>query len=277
MKFSAITRKDTDSFISSRERSWEEHVAAMLDPERLKFRLRFLTEVTLPQFAGQNLKPRREWFRLIVVTTTLLPDDIRSALNAAAGQYPWLTIVERGVDDWLGMSALTREALSDMDYGGTRVPFMTFRLDDDDTLSLQYLERAQGYIGLSNIDRVLSFTQGAKILWHSRDFLIRNYQEERRPFIAIGLAAIGAFDFEARKFASELETVFVRLNHYKIKDELPTIEDETPRMFIWSHHVFQDTFGRFKSVEFPGEWTEAPADITGKLEQFPSLTRFIGR
>lgn len=276
MKFSAISTRDTNSFISSREKGWDAHLASILDPVRLRFRLRFLMEVTLPQLEHQTLKPDREWFALVIVTTTLLPEDIKSALHDATRKYPWLRIVERGVDDWVGMTQAGKHALLAMEYIGNQVPFLTFRLDDDDTLPLQYLEKARGHVVPSNVDKVLTFTRGAKILWRSSEFVVCNYAEERCPLIAIGLAAIAAFDFERKDFASKLQTVFVNLNHYMIKDSLPVIEDETPHMFIWSHHVFQDTFGRYKSVEFPGEWAAVPDDIADKLAQYPSLAAFVG-
>lgn len=275
MKFSTISSKDKGSFISSREKTWEEHVKSILDPNRLQFRLKFLTEVTLPQLANQSLKPDAEWFSFIVITSSLLPDNIRSALHSSARKYPWLRVVERGEDDWIGVAKWTKESLSQMDYHGTKVPFLSFRLDDDDTLSEQYLESAQAHICPANIDKILSFSRGAKILWDTNSFAVRNYQEEYRPFIAIGLGAIAAFNFEAKDFASNIQTVFVGGNHYQIKESYSVIEDETPRMFIWSHHSSQDTHGRFSSVEFRGEWVEVPSDIEEKLLHFPPLLKFV--
>lgn len=276
MRFSTISSRDKGAFVSSRERSWEDHVAAILSPERLRFRLRFLTEVTLPQIAAQTIVPHQDWFRLSITTSNLLPPEMLAVLHDEEAKYPWLRIAERGVDDWVGLPALCKTALTEMPFTGTYEPVLTFRLDDDDTIPTNYIERAQPRITPDNIDKILTFSNGAKVLWSPDDFTIQNYEEISRPFIAIGLGAITAFDFDKKDFVSNMQTVFVGFNHYDIRERLAFIEDDTPGMFIWSHHPSQDTFGRFKSTEFAGEWEAPPPDISEKLRGYPALANFVG-
>ena len=276
MKFSVISSRDKGSFISSREKSWEDHVSSMLDPERLRFRLRFLTEVTLPQLDKQTLGSSRNWFSLTIIISELLPQPVKAELYDAALGYPWLRIVERGVDDYAAANTLVRDALCGMERGPGEQPYLSFRLDDDDTLPLNYLENVQNYIRMENVGKFITFTRGAKILWDSKSFIIRNYEVENRSFMAIGLGIVGLFDFTSRRYVSKTTTVFVGMNQFQIKNAYPFIEDDAPNMFIWSHHGFQDTYGRFTSGQFKDEWVAAPADMSEKLAMYPALLKFIG-
>ncbi|UBQ40023.1 glycosyltransferase [Comamonas thiooxydans] len=274
MRFSTISSRDKGAFISSREKSWDEHIASILDPRRLEFRINFLSKITLPQIDNQTLRADPSWFSFIVIISELLPENFKKILYSEKEKYPWLKVVERGVDDWVGAELLIKESLLSMDYTD-EVPFLSFRLDDDDSISVKFLEKSQFYINGDNVDKFLTFSRGAKILWAKNDFSIKNYQKEHRPFIAIGLGAISNFNYQTGDFSSKIRTVFIGLNHYEIKENNSFIDDESEDMFIWSHHASQDTFGRFKSVEFKGEWVEPPDSIFSDLSDFPYLKNYV--
>lgn len=255
LKFSVLSKKEINSWISSRERSWDEHVASILDSNRLNFRTEILLNGLLKQISLQTIPLDQNWFKLIIVISTLLPSQYKSKLYLAAKHYPWLDIIERGPDEWIGAEAIITEALVEMMSGNKSQSistFMSFRLDDDDFLPVDYVERCQSHIKKENINKFVTFPLGAKILWTKDSIKICNYEVASRPFIAIGLGVICAFDSDRRKIISEIKSVFVGVNHYKIKDSFDHIIDNSSDMFLWSHHHSQDTFGRFKSVEFKG-------------------------
>lgn len=276
MRFSTISVREKNSFVSSRENSWDDHVASILDPQRLEFRIRFLLEVTLPQLNNQTVGTSKDWFSFIILISDLLQDEFKEQLYNAQKKYEWLRISERGINDWIAAEKEIKDSLSSMPFYDEARPFMSFRLDDDDTLPLDYIEKCQKHIKESNANKFLTFPNGAKILWSNNGFSIKNFQNENRPFIAIGLGAISIFNFQSKDYSSELKTVFVGINHYQLKESQNFIEDNEDGMYIWSHHASQDTFGKFKSSLFDGEWKYCPENVYAYLSKFPFLIKHIG-
>lgn len=276
IKFNVLTSRESGSYISSRELPWDDHVKIVLDPERLKFRFRILSECVLQQIDQQTIRPSTGWFQLIVVTTNLLPVYFKESLQKLCKQYSWLKVVERTPDQWIGSESLILDGLKSMTSNtfGEK-PFFSFRLDDDDLLPIDYFEKVQPYITTHNVNKFLTFKNGAKILWDEENFELCNFERVDKPFIAIGLGAVCAFDKNSNKITSEIKSVFIGMNHYDISKTFKYIIDDTELMFIWSHQKFQDTYGRFKSVSFSGKWTSPPNDIYAQLAKFPSLFKYI--
>lgn len=278
IRFNLISKKEIGSYISSRERQWDEHVATIMDHERLIFRSSLLINGVLKQISIQTLNPSESWFRLIVVISTLLPSEFKSQLYTVAKSYSWLQIVEKNPEEWVGAEQLICNALNEITCNSTSfdpVPFLSFRLDDDDFLPVDYLERCQSHIAIKNINKFLTYKNGAKILWSKDNCKICNYEKIERPFIAIGLGAVCRYDPSSNKIDSKVKSVFAGISHYDIKNAHEFIVDNSDHMFIWSHHNFQDTHGVFKSVEFKGPWDSIPADIYGQFVKYPALVNFL--
>lgn len=279
MFFSILTKRSTGSWISSRENDWEDHVKNILSIDRLRFRLKLLTEVTIPQLAQQTLKPDRSWFRFIIITSKLLPDEIKDALYEAAKSHPWLSIQERGPDDWLAAEPAVGLELKDMPcaYDTETFPFFSFRLDDDDFLALSYLEKTQQYIRHENVNKLVTYDKGEKILWDIENARICNIASNEKAFLALGLGAVCEADTKTKNVVSDVKSVYVGKNHFELGEDYQHIIDHSESMYVWSHHPSQDTFGRFKSSSFEGNWTSPPDDISERLQSFPNLLKFVGK
>lgn len=279
INFSVLIKRNTGSWISSRESEWTEHVNRMLNPERLEFRIQLLTEGILRQFDKQTLPPSAEWFRLAIVTSSLLPEKYRQKLDLAASIRPWLKIEERTPDDWIAVDKIIEDftKIHTQRNQSPSTPFLSFRLDDDDLLSISYLEKCQHYITKENIGKLLTFQSGIKALWDVDDRRIENLAEVTKPFIAIGTAAICEAERSTGKVISTPKSVFVGGNHYDIPKRFPTIIDNSPNMYLWSHHKTQDTHGRFKSDAFNGPWIQRPkiTELHEKICSFPAIEQFI--
>lgn len=271
VNFSTLCKKNSGSFISSRENDWEEHVSRILKPERLMLRLKLFTELSLPLFDVQELKPKKEWFRLVVIISDLLPAEYKLQLKKAEAIRPWLTIEERSENDWLDAKGAIKRALSDMvrDEEADVVPFASFRLDDDDFISTNFLKEVTEHVTKSNVNSFLTFSNGYKCVWEKEK--ITNIVPVHMPLIAIGLTHIGLYNKELDCFSTKPETVFAGINHYELDKEHNVIDIETSAGFVWSQHSHQDTAGRFKSSEIKNEWNELGPQIIDYLLTFPPL------
>lgn len=279
INFSVLIKRNAGSWISSRESEWTDHVDRILNPERLEFRIQLLTEGLLPQFDKQTLTPSAEWFRLAIVTSSLLPQKYKQALQLAASTRPWLEVIERTPDEWIAVDKIiedfTRGQMNRAELAS--FPFLSFRLDDDDFLSINYLEKCQQYTTRDNIGKFLTFPNGIKVLWAMKERRIDNISEVTKPFIAIGTAAVCEAERQTGKVISNPKSVFVGGNHYDIPKRFPTITDVSPNMFLWSHHATQDTHGRFKADAFKESWSQRPkrSELHNTINNFPSVEKFI--
>ncbi|MDG9888154.1 glycosyltransferase [Pseudomonas juntendi] len=277
--FSILTKKSTGSWISSRENEWEDHVKNILDPDRLKFRMKLLSEVIIPQLVDQTLKPDSSWFRLVIITSNMLPDQFKTALYQAVEPYPWIQIQERGPDDWLAAEKAVADSIKSMPchYDTPTFPFFSFRVDDDDFLPLNYLENTQKYVRHENVNKLITYDRGEKILWDMETASICNIEKNVKAFLALGLGAVCEADTSSKAVVSEVKSVYVGKNHFELSGDYSHIVDNTESMYIWSHHASQDTFGRFKSTSFTSKWEEPPQDIEHRLAMYPHLIKFIQR
>jgi len=277
--FSILTRKSTGSWISSRENEWEDHVKNILEPNRLKFRLKLLSEVIIPQFADQTLKPEASWFRLVIITSNMLPDETKTGLYAAVADYPWITVQERGPDDWLAAEKAVGDSIKLMPcrYDTPTFPFFSFRVDDDDFLPVNYLEHTQKHVRHENVNKLVTYDRGEKILWDMDTASICNIEHNVKAFLALGLGAVCEANTSNKEVVSEIKSVYVGKNHFELGGDYSHIIDNTDSMYIWSHHASQDTFGRFKSTSFKGRWDCAPKDIDSRLEKYPHLLKFVSK
>lgn len=277
--FSILTKKSTGSWISSRENDWDDHVNNILEPNRLKFRLKLLSEVIIPQFADQTLKPDESWFRLVIITSNMLPQEVKAGLYLAVAEYPWIQVQERGPDDWLAAEKAVGDSVKAMPcrYDTATFPFFSFRVDDDDFLPVNYLENTQKYVRHENVNKLVTYERGEKILWDMKTASICNIERNVKAFLALGLGAVCEASTSNKEVLSEVKSVYVGKNHFELSDDYGHIIDHTDSMYIWSHHASQDTFGRFKSTSFKGCWDCAPNDIESRLQNYPHVLKFIAR
>jgi len=246
VRFSIILEKDKGAWFSSRELDWDEHIKQILDSSRLKSRLK-LFRYSLTQLNLQTHKPDPGWFRLIVFISTMLNGEFKKELYEMQKEFTWLTFIERSPQEGMGADLSALSLLKEIKFDNKKIPVLTFRLDDDDFLSINYLQKIIEYCSEEYIDKVVTFPHGYKCLWNPSLEKILQLQEVRRPFIAIGLSAISCFNAEKGIFESRISTVFTGINHKQIPDHFNTIIDDSECMYVWSHHSDQDTFGRFKS------------------------------
>lgn len=271
VNFSTLCKKNAGSFISSREQEWELHVQKTLDDERLKLRTKLFCEISIPQLDLQVYESSLVSFELVVLISEILPDVYKNELYDLSKIRPWLVIEERKENDWLDARGAIRRSvarLTEKDSGEKHL-FASFRLDDDDFLSINYLHKLSGYISEGNLNKFVTFPIGKKCVWKNNKIV--NLAEFDSPLIAIGLAHIGLYNKSKDELCTKPESVFAGINHYEINKDYEVIEDRSESMYFWSQHSFQDTAGRFKHSEINEFWDDSDYSLLKKFKNFPIL------
>ncbi|MDQ2095751.1 glycosyltransferase [Rhodalgimonas zhirmunskyi] len=198
-----------------------EHIFA---PERLELRFKLFETLCLPAMTQQT----DLGFRCVILTSTLLPADARARLDALIAPHPHLSIYAAPPQKHY---PLTRAAyFSALPEGAKRWIF--FRIDDDDAVSLDYIERlrriADCLDGLHpNEQFAIAFNHGFYLELsedESENSLIDG--SERNP-LSVGVALLSGGDDERSPY---------RYNHRMLATRYNLYSDMSATVFLRSVH-----------------------------------------
>jgi len=153
--------------------------------ERLEQRGFLFENFTLPSIES-NL---RDWcdLRLIVFTSESLPDWHLEFLYSLKEKYPFIEIHLLGTQpDCLSLVAkeiIKKSVKSNEVYG-------TFRIDDDDAISNQFVDDLKPYLKQSYVGITISFPKGYSGFFDSNKKTLTTYGETYVPMTALGLCYI---------------------------------------------------------------------------------------
>jgi hypothetical protein len=213
----------------------EERRAYLYQPERMEGRFRLFESVCLPSIIGQT----DPVFTMLIVIGQCFPDLYLERLHKLVSPFPNIKIKalppkrHRPV-----MSRAINSARSDFD-----APSLQFRLDDDDAMGVDFVERAkQAAIAMEP-------------LWHHEPFSTidfnRGYiytadanglkiQEDRYQYTAIALGAvIGAGN----------EQTIMQHGHHMLWRETPTLTFPDTDMWMRGHNGFNDSRSKGRGPE----------------------------
>lgn len=204
----------------------EEYRRLLWSPERMRPRCDIFLTLTVPLL--QRMADRHD-YRHIVVYNNELPDPWRSELLAAAERYPVLHLHENqlGTDLKPAVHGLVKG------FGGRSRTVVQFRLDDDDVLAVDFLDRISSFTGAGDRGRSVSLASGYSAHYH--DGGLGSVHAVRRVFGAQGLAAVGSYD-------SRTDQVRIKISaqHTKVAQVMPTIVDSRAPAFFQMRHTGQD-------------------------------------
>jgi hypothetical protein len=111
----------------------------VFDPNRLKRKFWAFEAMTLPSLAAQTSKR----FEVLLFHSSLLPQPWLQRLQRAAKGYPFLTLIPVGERAGGVMGSATRARYARATVNGTdeAAPFVTARLDDDDSVHPRYVDQ----------------------------------------------------------------------------------------------------------------------------------------
>jgi hypothetical protein len=168
-------------------------------------------------------------YRHVVSYSPEMPEPWLGELLAAAERYDVLALLPAGS---AGVPSEFERILQKV--GSPSRTVVWFRVDDDDLLSIDYLDRLAVYSTSSERGRGVSMARGYSALWH--DGVVVHPREARRPLGAQGQAYIGAYDHGSRKLTMPRPG-----DHSTIDRRMPTILDSRFHTFLHLRHLGQDT------------------------------------
>lgn len=183
----------------TRHQSIAEAQKTVFDPARMKARMLMFCGLALPSVLGM-VRPAGVRLRYVVVTSAELPDCWKDRLRAVLSRDPVCSLleIEAGDQVWPAVRRAVFEGL----WPGDSV--FTFRLDDDDVLSRDYLCRVAAWIEGGGRG-VLSFDSG---IYLARLGQVWRWGLRTVPNIAIGLGLLASPERPL--------TIYDRGNHVEI-------------------------------------------------------------
>jgi hypothetical protein len=221
--------------------AWRKSADSVFSPARLEAKMQCFERMTAPSIGRQSGAPaaRIEW---LLFTSPDLPQPYMARLRAAAdrcerdmrraGAVSAQSRVR--VEEVAAMSELyarCKQQVNMMRTSGSG-PFATVRLDDDDALSANYMQRLMRY-RTARPGLVVSFPRGRKYAFDSSG-RVRQGQPMNRKLIALGLARIG-------------DNIQACGRHTQIATKYAVVYDETPGMYLCYCGEHTDTRRAFRA------------------------------
>ncbi len=235
-------------FALAKKKSFEDFARRILAPERLKRRFTLFEHVTLPSLDAQTDGD----FALLVVAPERLTTVDRQRLEALEIGRPWLHVTYQAEQDF-------RMSQTDplvMDLLGSGDAFASFRLDDDDAVSVDYIARLRNYVKPAYLGHSVSFCKGwlLDVGDGAGDVGLR---PAVMPNIALGLAHIGR-----RKRRRWRRTLFAISDHHlRHHERAPTITDGRWDAFVALTHETNDTGGKRRVIDRRLTATDAQIEL----------------
>lgn len=204
----------------------EARIRFLYDPERLEERFATFEAITLPALRAQT-DPN---FIFVVVIGDQLPAPYRTRLETLLADIPQARLDPRppGPHRQVMRDAINA-ALAD-----TQTPSLQFRMDDDDAVSVDYVEtlraaaqdqramiRKNRHIAIDFIDGHVLRTDGPLQICHVQE-------QFWTPALAISAKP-------------RIKNTIMNFSHTKLWKMMPSLALTTPHMFIRGHNTFNDS------------------------------------
>lgn len=181
----------------------------------------------------------RHDYRHFILFSDTLPEPYKQNLMNACEEHPFLVPVEwskpvsgAGIDEVVPqMEAILQERYESVD--GLQ-PVLWFRLDDDDVMAADYMDRLEPYRRLEFVDKAVSFGLGLTAFSTGTELV--NLREYYYPKIALGLAYVVLYNAHEGTVRAPAAGP-----HTSVDRDMPTILDSRQPMFFQVRHADQDS------------------------------------
>lgn len=204
-----------------------EREAYLYAPARMEERLRLFESVALPALKAQSDAD----FRFIVLIGKTLPDQYRSRLEDLLADMPQARILAK---DPGKMRDVMKRAIN-AERGAALPPCLQFRHDDDDAVSVDFIERlrsaARDCAGLlkANGSVAIDFSRGYTAAFGGKGITA---SETYRPWLGVALAM-----YTGRGVARSI----FNFAHNKLPQHMPTVAFSDAPMWLRGHNDHNDS------------------------------------
>lgn len=264
-RFSVVAPKHSGLLIDQSDR--ETYLKNLFDSERMELRSFIFSELAAPSY--QRMAERHSYKHLVQYSPEL-PDSYKQLLFDVAKTYSAIEPVEV-VDMDIADSIKTEVQSWGKKYRGH---FLWFRVDDDDLLSVDFLDALERYRDPAFTGMAILYPRVVSaIIAHGS---IGFFREEHHMHHHIGVA----YGCRANNNLGTFESIGM-ISSDGIHKALPTVWDATEPMGLWFRHVNQDSWYGSSKVgaklaNLQAKLAEAPAfPITKVADKFPTVVQHI--
>ncbi|WP_022920089.1 glycosyltransferase [Ornithinimicrobium pekingense] len=195
-------------------------------PERMTARDQIFLDLAVPVL--QRWTERHD-YRHVVTYSPEMPEPWIGRLRAAAERYPVLSLhpVEDG-----GINEIVRRTL-EAERPGSR-PVVWLRVDDDDLLSLDFIDVLDGHVRSHGPGWAVSLSKGLEAVYH--EGRVTHLRGRHYVLGALGQAVVGSWDAEQGTLDLPRPG-----NHMTVDTRLPTVLDSRRATFAYLKHTGQDS------------------------------------
>lgn len=203
-------------------------LARLYDETRMARRFFLFENLTLPSLLAQTDRN----FRTVIMSSSVMPDRFKDRLSTLAARLPG-AMVE--FSEYQRGDKAFRRIMAKAGGAGGREASVHFRLDDDDALSIRYIER------LREISRVLSpsthitFPTGILLFPAGTDGPTGTSMVRQQLLTAQGLATVNGGAFQKNPF---------QMMHGAVWTRWPVVSDPRIVGYIRVQHFENDTLAR---------------------------------
>ena len=215
------------NLVSKNKDDHEEYLKQLFDEERMLDRIHIFGRLAAPIY--QSFADRYDYVHLVQYSKEL-PERYRLALQKIAGKYPVIKpvlVTDESIVDSVKKHVLTWDK-------GFRGVFAWIRVDDDDLLSIDYLDALSRYLTVKNVGCAISFS--TLIVGQYSTGRLLNFRQAVQPKNSIGQAYV----CWANRITGVVDTPPM-YSHAEIDKHLPLILDPTEAHALQVRHAFQDT------------------------------------
>lgn len=235
-----ITRTDIDTYKRD-----------LFDSERLQERLELFKSFTIPSLIQQDLigdcidgtEIRR--LQVFLATSDQLPENHKREIEELSNKYRWLNVCYLS-EDANSFDHIVTDYIESL-YSQLHKPILysNMRLDDDDALSYDFLNRLEKFTTEENIGRAISFANGYFGVYDSEHKVFTHFCQRFTPKIALGLALINRYDNNGYS-DNKMRTIYRAGAHLSIDKYIPVILDSRKPAYIRTIHNHADSYNEKK-------------------------------
>lgn len=229
-----IARTDLDTYKNT-----------LFNDKRLKLRFELFKNLTLPSLAQQKLIQERlegtdtHKLQVFLATSQQLPEKYKQKLDELAREFRWLNICYLP-SSGVGLETVATDYIERL-FSNIEKPILysSIRLDDDDILSVDFLNRLETYVTKENIGRAITFANGYYGVYSSEKNSFTKTSDIFYPKLALGLAFVNKYDKNG--YSNKIKTIYGAGNHSLIDRRVPVITDGKKPSYIRTLHIHADS------------------------------------
>lgn len=244
------------------DKGYEKYVDTLFSESRLELKCDIFINLSIPQMNLMD-KSGCDYVHYVIYSSEL-PEKYKSRLIEAAGKHSFLRPLEVSYYEDFDIKEEIKKEIA------PGIEFALFGLDDDDLLSVDYLQKISPYIKRDLVGFNVVMSKGYSGFFDNK---LSNCREIRFPFINIGQARICERKTDGTIY------IPVKGSHMKTDETCPTVIDSRTATFFWFRHIAQDTFSKMDilkaALKIKSDLDEYPYPNEDVTVKFPVLARVL--